>query len=875
MLLPRAFALLLLCPAALCLPALADPVPPDGQPASISAGENRIWTETIREIPGRHAGIQVEYASPVGGDQPIALHWQVTSRHRFEHVSVHTVVRDADDQPVFEMSEQVSLEKGVTDGRSAWNAVDAAPGVYRITLAATRAPDGVLAAAELRVRILDSAQLAQTLAAARSEAATMRDHLDRLAAQGRRPAYAEQKTRIAEDFAALAESALDLGDWPRAEAYALYVLAAVDSVRASLTFSPHDSQLTRPVDIPDLSQIRAEKGGLTANGRPVILIGASGGPVSPEFMDQLARYGLNYAVVPVRDDAPASDPTALSPAALTPILDAAARCNISVTAQHVASDRSGASPASGEPDAQLRQIASANLARALADRPMLTGLSVAHGPRFRFGGDTVRQGFIADVESRYPDLYTLNRLWRARLTGFDAIELAWDLADAGAPVPNYINNRPYRFDWISHHLRLGTGLTARRLTDLREAAPGLPLQVTFEDVAFELGEAVSGVDEEALAPLFDAVGCAVTVREGGDRLAVSYPEPNVFYTLLQSFAPDKPLFVNELTLQLHEDPYAANLYDVTYTALWEAAVRGASALGIQIPSDVDSLTAPGSPFAMPDVLDAAATACLDLNRLADALGAFHLQQADVAILWSRSSRIYDGGAPFLPSLLSAYEGASFFGRQIRFITEDQCAAGVLDNTRVLVLPDALSLSDEAYDAVTAYVARGGILLRHPRPAPYNELGLSRRAVLDRSDATFLIRGEDAARAYFHAMDAVDARGLLETRPRLVNRYGYPIEGVSTRTAALPDGDYLMYAANLRPEPVEVRALHAAAHGRDLIADAPIRFPMVLEPLQPMLVRLGPPDPARAPEPTDAPAAADPGKRVRRSRPSAGRPVAGP
>jgi hypothetical protein len=102
-----------------------------------------------------------------------------------------------------------------------------------------------------------------------------------------------------------------------------------------------------------------------------------------------------------------------------------------------------------------------------------------------------------------------------------------------------------------------------------------------------------------------------------------------------------------------------------------------------------------------------------------------------------------------------------------------------------------------------------------------------------------MRASDTPTVFLHALDAAYVFGILPPIPRTINNYGYPLEGVKSRYVQY-DGQEYLYVTNLRPEPVKAYLFGGTREGRDLIRGRNVRFPLTLAPLDPMLVRLGPP-----------------------------------
>ena len=215
-----------------------------------------------------------------------------------------------------------------------------------------------------------------------------------------------------------------------------------------------------------------------------------------------------------------------------------------------------------------------------------------------------------------------------------------------------------------------------------------------------------------------------------------------------------------------------------------------------------------------------------------------LQQAPapVRILWSMSSKMHNQGDPYVESAVRAYEGCANFGPHTLFISERECERNGLDGVTVLVIPKALALSDGAFRAIDRYIQGGGVTIRQGNPFPYDQQGISRTEVLSVSTRTILMRSEDTARAYLDALDAAYDFEGMESPPRPVNDFDYPIDGVKSRFAIHERVPYL-YLVNLRDGPVRVKLAGTYAAGIDLVSGNRIDFPDAVDPLTPMIIQL--------------------------------------
>jgi len=301
--------------------------------------------------------------------------------------------------------------------------------------------------------------------------------------------------------------------------------------------------------------------------------------------------------------------------------------------------------------------------------------------------------------------------------------------------------------------------------------------------------------------------------------------------LLRSLAPQKPLVVLDAHFALDSIKTGEEASRYLHTAMWEAAIAGINGCAL----------APGALWANPGALEGFCSASLDLNRVGEIVTAFQGAEAPIAVLWSMPSKIYRDGETFLNSVRHVYEGCAFFGFPIRFITESECTPAGLEDVAVLVLPEVPALADETFDAIDAYARAGGTIIRSGRPAPYTPTGGSRHDVIAQTDRTIFVRASDTPTVFLHALDATYVFGVLPTIPRIINNYGYPLEGVKSRYVE-HEGQKYLYVVNLRKEPVKAYLLGGKRQGRDIIRGRDVRFPMMLDSLDPMLVRLDPPAP---------------------------------
>ena len=820
-----------LSPGAQTIPATA-PLPAVSTPAQ----DTELWLLRTEERDRMKVRVRLAGEASHPGEGLLALQCSIESDQSFQRTIIDATVTNEAGTVVYAGQMTLDLQQGINNTRFNWDTTGVPLGLYTVTVSAdyTNAEDP--AVFRQIYKKVGRGQLGANLEQAAASVAALNARLQQLA-PGTMP-YAVLRANIASDFVEVARSEQSLGNWENLDTAVAYIERTVAEVEAFLAFSSQAPELVQPIPQPRLENLQVRDSLLMAEERPVYLFGRGGMGLPLEQLDRLRRYGLNFAAPVI--------PTGTASAAF---FEEALRQNISLTPQLQiagASQATGASVVLADGNLANVQVSLDPLMAqqltgeilALTAQRMVNSISIAELPRFKFDGEAVRQAFKTYISARYPDRHELNRIWRSHLADVDEIQLwrtdpeqDFQLA-ATRPYDTefgYQTRTFYQFDWQQFHRTLGSAYmrTLQAVAKQQQLGREAPLQVKFSEHAFQPGETRRGVDREAMAQAFGIIGVTATATPSDKFYATAYPGQSALYALMHSLAPGRPLFNLEdhILLEAGLDPLSTYAY--VHTTVWEGAMAGRNA------SALDENT---TLFAHPNALEGYATAALDINRLSPIVAAMQEAPVDVAIVYSESSRILDDGIPHLESARFAYEGCSFAGYKVGFVTERQIEAGILDSVKVLVIPETPAISDKAFDAIEAYATRGGTVARVGTPIPYNEFGQSRRGGMQSTPRTVLIRGMNLPTEYLHGMDAAMVQGTLPPVPRTTNSSGYPLEGVKTRFVEV-NGDGYLYLVNLRKEPIECHLTGIAQHGRDLIRARDVQFPRVVPPMEPMLIRL--------------------------------------
>jgi hypothetical protein len=323
--------------------------------------------------------------------------------------------------------------------------------------------------------------------------------------------------------------------------------------------------------------------------------------------------------------------------------------------------------------------------------------------------DTSIARFREWLKERHGTIGRLNACWGTSFTSFD--EVTPPPTEGMAPAPGV--NRAAWFDWADWNTRRFTDHLKWAKASVRKLHPTIPLTAGGTSSMFSPHNGTTGIDEELIINEVDDV----ILHEGRDLLGI-----DLFHALSET---PKPLV----------DPECGG--DCSRWLL--NYLHGKSTLSKfwwpKQPSRQFPTSTLGSPAhgAMPigKVAEHLYTA-LDVRRLNKEITAFWNLAKDVAILYSRTSVLQvppelmtADTTPYLKTLRLSYDAARCLDAGITFISERQLRRGKAGAFRLIIVPAAQYLPEDAFDALDAYVRGGGRVLVLPESLGYDEYTRSR------------------------------------------------------------------------------------------------------------------------------------------------------
>ena len=730
----------------------------------------------------------------------------------------------------------VKLIKGTNSREFEWPNDLLPEGVYLARINVIVPPTNKIGFKEFFIRKISANTLKKMISDAMTKTSEIQKHLDNLDADI--SPYTRLKAIIAKDSAILLEGPLSEMSWRETRHIAQYVLRTTNSIHAKLSFGISPHELSNNVSSPDLSDIEIRDGAFYIDDQPAYLFGALvDQDALGKDLPMLKRYGFNFAKFEIDPEDYSISEKGNSDLndALGTYYETADQDNIVLTCSLVPGktvdsvtdemkmEESGTSRINyGHPD--TRKLIKQHYNEVVSNyigREGFCPISLVYKPTFRFEGEDFRHGFIEYAKGLYSRRSEMNRIWKTRFSSMENIKIKRDH-----------KRKAYQCDWQTYHNRLGTEFFSYMREVIHETAGEMPMMIEFENDLFITGASQNGIDYEALTKMFEITACSVSNKSSNRHYSLEYPGQCMTYTLLQSMAPDKPLINLEDNFITQDTHSTVKDYAFVHSLLWDGAIAGLNGSivpGWDTENDLSILR-------RPECLEGYATACLDINRLGEIVQAFQKAPAEIGILWSPSSRMLDADGTYLNSVKNAFEGCSFAGGKVSFITERRCTEELLAGIKILVIPQTLAAPTETFNAIQKYIEDGGIVLRPGSLVMYDPHGRSQGDVLPIGEHNIFLPALDRPTEYLHAMDAAILLVGMDDFPGAVNNYDYPLEGVKVQRV-VHDGDEYLYIVNVRKDKAICNLRGREISGRDLIRGRDVTFPRTLNPMDPMLVRV--------------------------------------
>jgi hypothetical protein len=728
-----------------------------------------------------------------------------------------------------------------------------------LTLRLTGAVGGAAQAAS-EVRLYSSAGVLDRLAALEKNLPEIRKDLDTLRAAGQDPSYPQVAARVLEEFIPYTRGDARHGEVKRALREVDELERMTAKLKSALRNGLEGRRIVPPVPRWTAGERPAVRGGSfvgrvrwpdgTEAVRPLFFTGYGHFARVVTDMEKWPALGTNIIQIELGPNSvfPAEGVTDEAPVRrILQILDRAQKSGVAVCLlisphympdwalrkwPHLRKHRNGfLNFCLHAPEGQdlLRRFVAATIAP-LKDHPALQSICLSNEPvNQEEPCDFARAEWRAWLEKRHGDLAQLNRHHGAHYASFAAV-----------PLPDPFGPRPPAPLWMDY-IRFNQEFFARWHTMLADAvhkaAPAVPVHAKAMNwTMLNDGDIALGVDATLFGRFSDINGNDAVNFYGSptDEFAQGW-QANAIGQDLQRSVRQAPVFNTENHIIADRETRAVPPEHVR-AALWQAAVHGQGATTIWV---WERTYDPRSDFAgsileRPACVEAVGRANLDLNRAAIEVTALQQVRPRVLLLHGTSSLVWDTGR-HAECRNQLYTALAFLGIKTGFVTERQLEAGDVPEASVVLVPDAVHLSDDAVAALRRFAGRL-VLVGGDDVLSSDEYGHTRAVTID-AERLLWRHGKNTWRDLWQTLPARLTPWGVRSPLTLTNERGEPVWGVEWQTAETRDG-LVLNLCNERHDSVtvQIQAGRTPATFKDVLTGETAGPALTLKPLDVRLLK---------------------------------------
>ena len=406
--------------------------------------------------------------------------------------------------------------------------------------------------------------------------------------------------------------------------------------------------------------------------------------------------------------------------------------------------------------------------------------------------DRITTAFRIHLKKKFGTIQHLNKAMGTHLTNYDQIKDALSLKDPGLKYEFFC------FEAARQRAAL------RRIHAQKREFFTLPFSSHFSSLlllpydTLQLAADWEGNFAEFEVPGFDA---GIFPDSGGEWAMNWSLGETLLCDLLRSFYPDRPIGNNEG--HVIPNGYRNDIsYELSYAQNMLPFLHGRNAVSVWLWAD-DYHSAWGNfTFTRANAFHGLMDVALDLNRLAPEIAAFRRAETPVAILYSIPSFARPG---YIRDLLEGYEGCSFSGFPVRFISERQIKEGKLKDFRALIVANAQCVSEEIFRKIHAFAQHGGTVCLFGSEAlslnEYSQKQSGRTEILKTFISIPCGNVKSYSIAYRKLLKSLNVKPPVPISGGDSDEHPY---GIESRSVVLPDGKKLIYAINLNKYPVTIK-----------------------------------------------------------------------
>jgi len=378
-----------------------------------------------------------------------------------------------------------------------------------------------------------------------------------------------------------------------------------------------------------------------------------------------------------------------------------------------------------------------NLLPYLTDYSAISNICISNEPVFdtRNFMDFYNPFFREYLEALHGDINTLNECYNTEYKSFE--EILMPLEDVSEPI---------YYDWVDFNDKIFTDWHKWMISIVKEYFPNMPVHSKMMKY-FSPRSAIRedsdrsilarGTDLELFSEFSDILG--------NDTYDYVYNTDTYYRTMFlydyQSSIADKPIYNSEdHIIQNKSEIYNIDQRKHWRNNLWQGAIHGrnASTAWVWERSYNQNSDFYKSVLTRPDVVAEAGKTALDLNRLAYEVTSIQQKQPDVALLYSKPSRVYSD--THMQNLLEIYKNLLNIGQKPGIVSDKSISS--LEKYKVLIIPDVSNCKKETFASIESFIRNGGKVIYYNTLPSKNEYN---QAVFDISylkDNAYIYIGND-------------------------------------------------------------------------------------------------------------------------------------
>ncbi len=223
----------------------------------------------------------------------------------------------------------------------------------------------------------------------------------------------------------------------------------------------------------------------------------------------------------------------------------------------------------------------------------------------------------------------------------------------------------------------------------------------------------------------------------------------------------------------------------------------------------------------------------DLNRAAKEVTALQQAPVQVAILHDSSAMIYEGLA-YDDCSKKAYMALGFCGVKIGYVTERQLEAGIVPTVPVLIVPNAIHISDAAFTTLQKY--QGQLIMVGNDLLANNEYDKPRSQHLNAKTIAYnrSITEKDLWQVFLEKLP----EWQIAPQVKLLDAENKPVWGIETKEVQV-GGGILVNACNYLNRPVTLKCVlnGKKVSAKDVLTGEMVSGSLSLKPLEIKLIKI--------------------------------------